>query len=93
MEVTVEHQLRRRFPEEVNPRLGHGFHFVHRLDYPTSGVMCVAKHKQASACAQKAFAERLTSKYYLAILRGHVSCNLIDIDIPVGTYKIIFLLN
>jgi len=40
--------------------------------YATSGVLCVARSKQAAAAACKLFAERKVTKEYLALLDGHV---------------------
>ncbi|XP_021202365.1 RNA pseudouridylate synthase domain-containing protein 1-like [Bombyx mandarina] len=59
-------------------------HFVQRLDYATSGVLCMAKSRPAAASAGKAFEKRLTRKYYLAIVRGHVGFELADVDYGVG---------
>ncbi|MBQ9336386.1 MAG: RluA family pseudouridine synthase [Lentisphaeria bacterium] len=44
---------------------------VHRLDKDTSGCLVVAKTPQALARMAEAFAERRTSKTYLAIVWGH----------------------
>lgn len=71
-------------PSLANPELKHGFHFVHRLDYSTSGVLLLALNKTAAAVASKVFSTRKTNKYYVAFVRGHTSYELIDITIPVG---------
>ncbi|KAM3955646.1 RNA pseudouridylate synthase domain-containing protein 1 [Aphomia sociella] len=60
-------------------------HFVQRLDYATSGVLCIAKNKSAAARAGRLFEKRHTRKYYLAIVRGHVKFELADIEYSVGT--------
>lgn len=53
--VHLQHQLGERlFP-------------VHRLDKETSGILVVARHKQAAACFQTLFAQRAMEKYYLAL--------------------------
>ncbi|XP_013196258.1 RNA pseudouridylate synthase domain-containing protein 1-like [Amyelois transitella] len=62
----------------------HPLHFVQRLDYATSGVLCIAKNKSAAARAGKLFEGRHTNKYYLAVLRGHVSFELGDVNYDVG---------
>ncbi|KZS08928.1 RNA pseudouridylate synthase domain-containing protein 1 [Daphnia magna] len=85
--LTVEHQLRKLFPNLANDKLTHGFHFVHRLDYSTSGVLCIACNKKAANLGGDAFSARKTKKYYIALLRGHVSHELIDIAIPIGVDK------
>ncbi|KAG6463936.1 hypothetical protein O3G_MSEX014163 [Manduca sexta] len=59
-------------------------HFVQRLDYATSGVLCIAKNKSAAGRAGKLFEKRLTKKYYLAVVRGHVELDLADIEYDVG---------
>lgn len=63
-------------------------HFVQRLDYATSGVLCMAKSRPAAASAGKAFEKRLTRKYYLAIVRGHVGFELADVDYGVGKFMV-----
>lgn len=60
--VTVEKQLERLYPDLVNPNINMGFYFCHRLDYSTSGILCVAKHKKACSSAVKAFQQRKTRK-------------------------------
>ena len=90
LQVTVEHQLRKIFPNLASDNLTHGFHFAHRLDYPTSGVLCIACNKISAAKASHAFSNRKTKKYYLALLRGHVSHELIDISIPIGKKTTIY---
>lgn len=44
-------QLRIRFPSLADPALEHGFRFVHRLDYATSGCLAVALSKKAAKAA------------------------------------------
>jgi 23S rRNA-/tRNA-specific pseudouridylate synthase len=63
--VTVERQLERRFPDLVNKSLPFGFYFPHRLDYSTSGILCIAKNKRACSVAVEAFFLRNTQKYVL----------------------------
>lgn len=61
-------------------------HFVQRLDYATSGVLCIAKNKTSAAKAGKMFEKRYSKKYYLAVLRGHVNFEVADIEFHVGKY-------
>ena len=42
--------------------------FVHRLDYATSGVMCLALSKSAAKHAGKALEKRQVEKFYLALV-------------------------
>ena len=46
--------------------------WIHQLDYATSGVLCIGLTRPAAARASLAFAERLTRKQYLAVVRGHI---------------------
>ncbi|CAL4213332.1 unnamed protein product [Meganyctiphanes norvegica] len=82
--VTVQTQLRRLYPDLVNPRLGHEFLFSHRLDFSTSGLLCISVHKQAAAAVTKCFVKKIVDKYYLAILRGHLSKEMLDVYLPIG---------
>ncbi|XP_077274195.1 RNA pseudouridylate synthase domain-containing protein 1 isoform X2 [Temnothorax americanus] len=81
---TLQTELREMLPDLVNPRLCHEFHFVHRLDYPTSGVMCVALNKRAARAASSAFENHKVQKFYLALVHGHVREPHIVIDKPIG---------
>ncbi len=44
---------------------------VHRLDRETSGILLVARKRQALKRLQEQFRERGTDKIYLALVRGH----------------------
>lgn len=68
----------------TNPKLFHSFYFVHRLDYSCSGALCVALNKAACAAASKAFVTHKTEKYYLALVRGHLKEDILDITVPIG---------
>lgn len=87
VKISLQLQLRKLFPNLANPNLHHEFYFVHRLDYVTSGVICIALHKKACAVAALAFRERRTLKYYLALVRGHVAGELLDIHNSIGEDK------
>ncbi|XP_013787658.1 RNA pseudouridylate synthase domain-containing protein 1-like [Limulus polyphemus] len=82
--VSVENQLKTRFPHLVNSNLVHSFHFCHRLDYSTSGVLAVALTKEAAKEAMLVFQNRLTHKYYLALLRGHLDQEYTVINKGIG---------
>ncbi|XP_068082451.1 RNA pseudouridylate synthase domain-containing protein 1 isoform X2 [Anabrus simplex] len=88
VKVSLQLQLRKLFPALINPNLQHEFYFVHRLDYATSGVICIALHKKACSIATSAFRNRQTQKYYLALVRGHVSLELIDIFDEIGENRL-----
>lgn len=52
------------------PALGEGCRLVHRLDRDTSGVLLVAKSREAAAWAGKAFQSRKAEKIYWGISNG-----------------------
>ena len=56
---------------------------VHRLDKETSGVMLVAKTKEAFTKLQSEFKNREVQKTYIALLHGHVVEDG-KIEVPVG---------
>ncbi|XP_014274671.1 RNA pseudouridylate synthase domain-containing protein 1 isoform X1 [Halyomorpha halys] len=76
--------LSKLYPSLVNPKLRHYFHFVHRLDFVTSGVLCLALNKKAASAAALCFENRSAKKYYMALVRGHVSGEIIDIKAAIG---------
>lgn len=45
---------------------------VHRIDKETSGILLVAKHRDAQSRYSRLFAKRLAKKLYLAIVKGPV---------------------
>ncbi|MDR2513048.1 MAG: RluA family pseudouridine synthase [Puniceicoccales bacterium] len=47
-------------------------HLVSRLDRETSGILIIAKNKNAARTTQMAIEHRLVSKTYLALLRGEM---------------------
>lgn len=56
---------------------------VHRLDMDTSGLMVLAKNKQAESALKKQFQYRLTHKIYYARVWGHVESNEGVVDLPL----------
>lgn len=85
--LSLYDQIKHRFPHLYQPGLGHGFYVLHRLDYSTSGVLVVPLTRQAATQGSKQFERRRTKKFYLALLRGHVKEDRVDIDIPIGKDK------
>lgn len=89
--VSVESLLRRQHPELVDPAVEHGFRFCHRLDFATSGVLCLALTRAAARAAQAAFGPplRTARKCYAALLDGHVVVPRgwygIEIDLAIGS--------
>ncbi|KAM7537520.1 hypothetical protein Aperf_G00000064729 [Anoplocephala perfoliata] len=70
--VTLQMQIFFAFPRLANFGLEHMFWFVHRLDAPTSGLICIAYSQKMASLAGKAFQDRATKKHYLAVVWGHV---------------------
>ena len=56
---------------------------VHRLDLGTSGVLVVATRRKAEADLRRQFQDRLTSKLYLALVRGVMAHDLGRVDLPL----------
>lgn len=67
-DVTVEKLIRHWCPTLADKHLK----WVHQLDFATSGVLCVALHRDAAARACTAFRERRAQKAYLAVVEGIV---------------------
>ncbi|KAE9523655.1 hypothetical protein AGLY_016207 [Aphis glycines] len=76
--------LGKKYPHLVNSKLEHSFYFVHRLDFVTSGLLCIALNKRACAKASSAMQKRISQKYYIALVRGHVSKDHLDLTNPIG---------
>lgn len=69
--------MRNRYPELEGPVI------VHRLDMATSGLLVLAKTKQAHQHLQAQFAERRIKKRYIALLDGNVATDSGLIDLPI----------
>lgn len=57
---------------------------VHRLDKETSGVLLIAKHRDAQSRYSRLFAKRLVKKLYLAIVKGPVLKDAGTIKDPIA---------
>lgn len=57
---------------------------VHRIDKETSGILLIAKTKEAFQALQQQFKERTVKKTYLTLVHGKVSPKEGEINIPVG---------
>lgn len=64
------------------PTLRNGI--VHRIDKETSGILLIAKTKQAHKHLQKQFKNRTVRKTYLALLSGKLDISKGDVKIPLG---------
>ncbi|KAF5928230.1 RNA pseudouridylate synthase domain-containing protein 1 [Diceros bicornis minor] len=82
--LTLQKQLRHRFPELADPDTYYGFRFCHQLDFSTSGALCVALNKAAAGSAYKCFKERRVTKAYLALVRGHVQESQMTVTYAIG---------
>lgn len=56
---------------------------AHRLDMATSGVLLLAKHKDAERYFKQCFAERKTEKMYQAICHGSIAQASGEIELPL----------
>jgi tRNA pseudouridine32 synthase/23S rRNA pseudouridine746 synthase len=74
---SVYSRLKALLPNASGPLL------VHRLDMSTSGIMLVAKTKEAHKTLQAQFADRRVQKTYTAILSGNVDKEGGVIDLPL----------
>lgn len=84
LQETLQTQLLEYCPSKANAQLVHNFHFVHRLDFVTSGVVCVALHRGAAKVAGEAFVSRDAQKYYVALVRGWICGDQLSILHAIG---------
>lgn len=55
---------------------------VHRLDWETSGILLMAKTKEAHRALSIQFQDRIVSKRYIALLEGHVQGQSGQVELP-----------
>lgn len=72
----LSHWLEGKYPE---------FHFVHRIDRETSGLLVVAKNEAAFEFIKEQFQERDIKKTYRAFLYGSLKEERGIIDRPIGS--------
>ncbi len=60
------------------------YYLVHRIDKETSGVLLLAKTKEACNALTAQFRNRETEKYYLAIVRGRPDRDHFTVETPIG---------
>jgi len=82
-EVYLQNLLERQLAAKLTEKL----RLVHRLDKETSGVIILAKTKQAQRQFTEYFEKRLVKKTYLALVRGRTEGNSGTIDAPIGPKK------
>ena len=73
----VHSRIKEKYPKAKGPII------VHRLDMQTSGLMLIAKNKNAHKQLQKQFIERTIKKQYLALLDGIVEDDSGEINLPL----------
>ena len=64
---SVYHRLKKKYPDATGPMI------VHRLDMATSGLLLVAKTKEAHRHLQAQFENRSIKKRYIALLDGAIA--------------------
>lgn len=84
VQPVVEDWLAKNFEFEIfkDPLLRHGI--VHRLDKETSGILLIAKNKNAFEELQRQFKERIVEKSYLALTHGEFDSKEGIIEASVG---------
>ncbi len=70
-------RMKSMFPQATGPLL------VHRLDMSTSGILLIAKTKEAHKKIQSQFIRRTIKKRYVALLDGIIEQNEGEIDLPL----------
>lgn len=74
---SVYSRLKTFLPDATGPLL------VHRLDMSTSGIMLVAKTKDAHKSLQAQFADKSIRKTYTALLSGNIEKEAGEINLPM----------
>ncbi|CAL2105183.1 tRNA pseudouridine32 synthase / 23S rRNA pseudouridine746 synthase [Tenacibaculum sp. 190524A02b] len=74
---TIESLAKKQFPNATGPLI------VHRLDMSTSGVLVIAKTKEAHQKLQKQFIEKTVQKRYVALLNGVITQQKGTINLPL----------
>jgi RluA family pseudouridine synthase len=64
-----------------------GLRLVHRLDKDTSGVMVIARNKDAQSRLSRVFAKRTVRKTYIALVKGPVTRHSRTIRVPIARYR------
>ena len=77
IEDSVWLRMKQKFPMATGPLI------VHRLDMSTSGLMIIAKSKEAHKIIQQQFIKRTIKKRYIALLDGIVKEDTGMITLPI----------
>ncbi len=83
---TLIQRVQARYPEDVaGGRLGdRGLKLCHRLDRETSGLLLVARQREAHRRMMAAFERRQVHKEYLALVHGVPERDAGVVDLPLG---------
>ncbi|OGM61330.1 hypothetical protein A3A52_03470 [Candidatus Woesebacteria bacterium RIFCSPLOWO2_01_FULL_39_14] len=81
---TLQNWLRRNFDYPLANSAEYRSGIVHRLDKETSGVLLVAKNKEAFENLQTQFKNRKVAKTYTALVHGEVDPKEGDVKVTVG---------
>jgi len=81
---TVQEWLSNNFKFETANSKEYRSGIVHRLDKETSGILVIAKTKEAFSDLQRQFKERKVAKKYRALVHGQVEMKEGEIKAPVG---------
>ncbi|CAI8378289.1 MAG: Ribosomal large subunit pseudouridine synthase A [Polaribacter sejongensis] len=74
---SVYTRIKAQYPNASGPLI------VHRLDMSTSGILILAKTKEANKILQSQFIKRTIKKRYVALLDGEISENSGKIQLPL----------
>lgn len=74
---SVYERMKIRYPKATGPII------VHRLDMATSGILIIAKNKEAHKALQSQFIKKTVTKRYVALLDGIIEGNEGYIDLPL----------
>ncbi len=81
---TLVNALISRYPEIINVGSADRPGIVHRLDKDTSGLLVVAKNRNAHVNISTQISDRKVNKIYIALVKGHMSDQEIFIEAPIA---------
>lgn len=84
IQPVLQTYMRENFDYELKGNHEYRDGIVHRLDKETSGIVIVAKTKEAFAKLQKEFKERRVEKTYVALLHGKLDPPEGEVSLTVG---------
>src|ERR1700694_4729863 len=81
----LSHWLEKRYPSSDPEKPN--FHFVHRIDRETSGVLVVTKDEKTHEFLKAQFADREVQKTYRAFVLGNLKDERGMINKPIGSSR------